>query len=95
MWYIFQTIIAVAIAYYWTTFPENSPKDFGHGLFLGYAISWMATLVMAGVIEVITEKLRKARSLAALLIDRRRKKHLSKQISITRSVRSRPPNLIP
>lgn len=51
MWYVLQTIIAVSLAYVWCGMPEHSPKDFGHGLFLGILVSWYITAICSALLD--------------------------------------------
>ena len=94
-WYTLQITIAFYIAYYWTTLPGHSPENFGHGLALGGIVAWYGTLLLTGILDAIRSMARKANASIVKLIDRRRKKHPSNQITVSRAVRPRPPNLIP
>lgn len=53
MWYIFQLTIIVYVGYKWTTLPNNSPENLGHGLFIGFILAWYATLLVSGLITRI------------------------------------------
>lgn len=51
MWYALQILIAAPVAYLWTTLPDNSPADLGHGLFLGGILAWCATLLLSAIVN--------------------------------------------
>jgi hypothetical protein len=95
VWYAIQAIIALGVAFYWTTLPGNDPSNFGHGLFLGGIVAWFATTIIYATLDLFNRRKRRIQSLPRLLVDRRGQKKPSNQIGVRRSVRSRHPTLIP
>lgn len=95
MWYIFQISVAGGVAYAWTTLPGNSPKDFGHGLFLGAVVAWFATMLLSGIFDAINSR-RIQRLQSSLLrgINRRSEKQTQYKVVVGRTVGPRPPKLV-
>ena len=90
-----QAIIALGVAFYWTTLPGNDPSNFGHGLFLGGIVAWFATAIIYATLDLFNRRKRRIQSLPRLLVDRRSQEKPSDQIGVRRSVRPRRPTLIP
>lgn len=93
MWYALQIAIALWVAYFWTTLPENSPNDFGHGLYLGGIVAFFFTLSVNAITTLI-------RALGSKLLRRfsdlrfRSHKKSDQVITVSGGSRTRPPPLI-
>lgn len=93
MWYAIQIVVAGSVAYAWTTLPENSPKDFGHGLFLGGIVAWFVTATICATRDLFNR--RKANDQSLLRgVDSRAHKQPQKKVGFSRRMRSRPPKLV-
>jgi hypothetical protein len=64
MWYAFQTIIAVAVAYAYLSH-VSAEQDVGHALCLGAIVALYATIILSAVLSVLRKLIR---ALSAMLL---------------------------